>query len=127
MFYVSRFKDVEKREYECEVVTPLFLGGANPKEVELRVPPIKAAMRFWWRALYEGNKIEQMAKDEAAIFGSTEKKAVVTVKANLKDVRVSKKDLPFSVPVRVSSRGKFFNISIIGSPEKVKYLDITVV
>ena len=111
MFYVSRFKNVEKREYECEVVTPLFLGGANPKEAELRVPPIKAAMRFWWRALYDGGNIEQMAKEEAAIFGSTEKKAIVSVQLSGDTAKPLLKDLPPGKMVSVE--GKSFPASII--------------
>lgn len=32
------------------IVTPLFLGGANPNDhAKLREPSIKAALRFWWR------------------------------------------------------------------------------
>lgn len=113
MFYVSRFKNIEKREYDCEVVTPLFLGGADPKEVELRVPPFKAAMRFWWRALYEGGNVEQMAKEEAEIFGSTEKKAVVTVKLDHLNVQPVLKDLPSGKKIMVTSKGKTFPISIV--------------
>lgn len=111
MFYVSRFKDVEKREYECEVVTPLFLGGANPKEAELRAPPVKAAMRFWWRALYEGGNIEQMAKEEAAIFGSTDKKAAVSVQLSPGMAKLVANDLPRGWPVPVD--GKKFSAYII--------------
>lgn len=40
-FYVGRFRNIEAREFEVEVVTPLFLGGADPGRAELRVPPIK--------------------------------------------------------------------------------------
>lgn len=111
MFYVSRFKDVEKREYECEVVTPLFLGGADPKEAELRAPPVKAAMRFWWRALYEGGNVEQMAKDESAIFGSTEKKSVVSVQLSADMAKTVPNDLPKGWPIPVE--GKTFNAYII--------------
>ena len=73
-FYINRFKDAEKVEYQCEVVTPMFLGGANKNSAELRVPSIKGALRFWWRAVYGGgfNSIVEMAKKEAEIFGSTD-------------------------------------------------------
>lgn len=111
MFYVSRFKDVEKREYECEVATPLFLGGADPKEAELRVPPIKAAMRFWWRALYDGGNVEQMAKAEADIFGSTEKKSVVSVQLSADMTKTALKDLPKGWPIPVE--GKTYNAYIL--------------
>lgn len=35
---------------ELEVLTPLFLGGADQK-AELRVPSVKGVLRFWYRAL----------------------------------------------------------------------------
>lgn len=111
MFYVSRFKNIEKREYDCEVVTPLFLGGAEPKEAELRVPPIKAAMRFWWRALYDGGNVEQMAKDESDIFGSTEKKSAVSVQLSADMTKTVPNDLPKGWPIPVE--GKTFNAYII--------------
>ncbi|MDO8724307.1 MAG: type III-B CRISPR module RAMP protein Cmr1 [Syntrophales bacterium] len=112
-FSISRFRGIEQHEYECEVVTPLFLGGADPKEAELRVPPIKAAMRFWWRALYDGGNVEQMAKEEADIFGSTEKKAVVAVKLDHLNVKPVLKDLPSGKKIMVTSKGNTFSISIV--------------
>ncbi|HPU57120.1 MAG TPA: type III-B CRISPR module RAMP protein Cmr1, partial [Verrucomicrobiota bacterium] len=37
------------------IVTPMFLGGANPEsQAELRISSIKGALRFWWRALMWG-------------------------------------------------------------------------
>jgi len=36
-----------------KIVTPMFLGGADHEE-EIRVPSIKGALRFWWRALAWG-------------------------------------------------------------------------
>jgi len=51
-----------------KTITPLFLGGAEPdQKAELRVPPIKATMRFWYRAVDPEYK-----KHEHEIFGSTE-------------------------------------------------------
>ncbi|HOC60249.1 MAG TPA: type III-B CRISPR module RAMP protein Cmr1 [Smithellaceae bacterium] len=113
MFNIARFKDIEKREYECEVVTPLFLGGADPKKAELRVPPIKAAMRFWWRALYGGDDIQDMADRESTIFGSTEKKSKVKVSIEINGNAPVFKDLPTGTRVMVTSKQKTFPISII--------------
>lgn len=36
---------------DFEVLTPMFLGGADQKRAELRAPSVKGAMRFWYRAL----------------------------------------------------------------------------
>lgn len=71
-----------------EIVTPMFLGGAdNTASVELRVPPIKGALRFWWRALAWGRFcqahphgtpaeireiLKKIREEEARIFGSAE-------------------------------------------------------
>jgi CRISPR-associated protein Cmr1 len=56
------------------VVTPLFMSGADQDKAELRLPSIKGALRFWWRALaWErlGN-LEAIREDEAKLFGSTD-------------------------------------------------------
>lgn len=66
---------------EFEVVTPLFLGDAQGTAPELRPPPIKAQLRFWWRALnwaYYLNQAKGVEHDalialhraEAELFGS---------------------------------------------------------
>jgi len=57
-----------------EVVTPLFLGGADPAStVELRPPSIKGALRFWWRALAwsrHNGDLDAIRKEEQEIFGA---------------------------------------------------------
>jgi len=62
--------------FTCEVVTPLFLAGADGEKPELRAPSIKGAMRFWWRAMHgylpidDGNVLEAgLRSQEAKIFG----------------------------------------------------------
>lgn len=62
---------MEKIIFECETITPMFLGGADGKTPELRPPSIKAAMRFWWRALNADLSIEELRKKEAKIFGGS--------------------------------------------------------
>jgi len=57
-----------------EVVTPLFLGGADPTStVELRPPSIKGALRFWWRALAwnrHSGDLDAIQEEEQRIFGT---------------------------------------------------------
>ncbi len=57
-----------------EVVTPLFLGGADPSgSVELRAPSIKGALRFWWRALAwsrHNGDLGAIRTEEQKIFGA---------------------------------------------------------
>ena len=74
-FYISRFKNMDSVEFDLEIVTPMFLGGANNTDAELRVPSIKGMLRFWWRATYGIESLEKMKKEEAKVFGSTEQKA----------------------------------------------------
>lgn len=57
---------------EFSLNTPLFSSGANPGEPELRVSEIKAALRFWWRAmnygLYASNR-SRFIYLESQLFG----------------------------------------------------------
>lgn len=73
--------------FTCEVVTPMFLAGANGQTAELRPYSIKGAMRFWWRAMHghlpiddkkddDGNIIEKgLRTQEAEIYGGGGDKA----------------------------------------------------
>jgi CRISPR-associated protein Cmr1 len=56
-------------EFNIEIVTPMFLGGANTTDAELRVPSIKGMLRFWWRAMRAENDLGKLAQEEAKIFG----------------------------------------------------------
>jgi CRISPR-associated protein Cmr1 len=45
---------MQKITVKLETVTPLFLGGADPRgEPELRPPAFRGAMRYWLRAEVE--------------------------------------------------------------------------
>ena len=58
---------METLTVKLKVVTPLFLGGAQPMEhAELRAPSIKGALRFWYRAI-DPDYLEY----EGRIFGGT--------------------------------------------------------
>lgn len=68
---------------DCEVVTPMFVGGAYPnKAAELRVPSFRGALRWWYRALLAGqgvSSVDDLKKQEAAVFGSTDQVSKVRV------------------------------------------------
>jgi len=76
-FYIERYKNKERLDFECEVITPMFISGADTNTVELRSASIKGALRFWWRALYgrEFSSIEKMKEAEGKLFGDTEQKS----------------------------------------------------
>jgi len=58
---------MEKISAKFKIVTPLFLGGAEPEQkAELRPSSIKGALRFWYRAIDPEYK-----EWEEKIFGST--------------------------------------------------------
>lgn len=61
-----------KKTFECETVTPMFLGGADGTTAELRPPSIKGMMRFWWRALHGDLSIPCLKEKEGKIFGSSD-------------------------------------------------------
>jgi CRISPR-associated protein Cmr1 len=113
-FYVDRFKNMETREFEVEVVTPLFLGGANTGKAELRVPSIKGALRFWWRALYGSDDLKDMKERESAIFGSTIQKASFSLQLKvMEQVKPVLGQLPQGLKVPTKSKGRTFPVSII--------------
>ena len=60
--------------FECEIITPMFLTGADGRTPELRPPSIKGAMRFWWRAMNGRLSLEDLKKQEAEIFGASDEK-----------------------------------------------------
>ena len=68
--------DIVRHEtkYKCAIITPLFMGGANPQQVELRVPSLKGVIRFWWRALYGNLDIRRLKDEEAMLFASSHEK-----------------------------------------------------
>lgn len=59
---------------EFSLNTPLFSSGADPAKPELRVSEIKAALRFWWRAMNYGlylSSPNQFVDMESQLFGSS--------------------------------------------------------
>lgn len=68
-----------QQTFECEVITPLFLGGADARGVpELRAPSMRGAMRYWYRALLGGAKLpgelalHALHSIESDLFGEAE-------------------------------------------------------
>ncbi|MBF0101673.1 MAG: type III-B CRISPR module RAMP protein Cmr1 [Desulfobacterales bacterium] len=113
-FYISRFKDIEEKEFEVEVVTPLFLGGADTKKAELRIPSFKGALRFWWRVIYGSDDIEDMKKREDEIFGSTDRKTSFDLKIySMTDCSPKLSNLPKGKEFKVQSKGKTFHLGIL--------------
>jgi CRISPR-associated protein Cmr1 len=74
----------QKLEVKVELLTPLFLGGSDPRgEPELRAASFRGALRFWLRALLGGvlgDRPAEIFERESQIFGSTDHASPVVVR-----------------------------------------------
>src|SRR5262249_40638176 len=71
-------KSLTQLRIRYRVVTPAFLGGADLSSAELRPPSIKAALRFWYRAVdpeFSKRDAPNAPIRESLIFGATERGA----------------------------------------------------
>jgi len=69
--------------FDLEVITPMFLSGANQNDVELRPQSIKGTLRYWYRALLGGLGVIDLAvlkNLESKLWGSEQEGAKVVVK-----------------------------------------------
>lgn len=57
--------------FQCEIITPMFMAGADGITPELWLPSVKGAMRFWWRAMNGHLRLAQLKSLEGEIFGDT--------------------------------------------------------
>ena len=67
---------MESKKFKCEIITPMFMYGADGRTPEIRPSEIKGMMRFWWRAVtwIPGQDNENLLKKESEIFGSSDEK-----------------------------------------------------
>ncbi len=76
--------DIITQVREYQLITPLFGGGATPKEADLvtiiRGSEIRGHLRFWWRACRSGQfkDVAAMKEAEDAIWGKAYKKGDIT-------------------------------------------------
>jgi len=67
------------------IVTPLFLGGADPNSApELRVPSFRGVLRYWLRAALGGalgdQDMNSLRKAEAFVFGDTNNSSPIEIR-----------------------------------------------
>ncbi|EKD51377.1 MAG: hypothetical protein ACD_62C00269G0003 [uncultured bacterium] len=105
-FYISRYTNIEERTFDLEVVTPLFLSGADQRVAELRTASIKGMLRFWWRALYGSDDVIGMKKEENRVFGSTASKSTIKIRIIHKEEpkQYVGADLPAGIPFCVHGK-----------------------
>lgn len=106
---------METITFECEVITPMFLAGADGSTPELRPPSIKGAMRFWWRAMNGHLSIDELRRREAELFGGSEgdgKKSSFSIRINNQKLQDSQDKLPFKETKSIA-KGKEIRINIL--------------
>ena len=80
---ISKIEYMETIIFECETITPMFLGGANGVTPELRAPSIKGALRFWWRAMNGHLPQETLREREGIIYGDTSKRSCFSIQTSV--------------------------------------------
>lgn len=102
--------------FNCRIITPLSLGGAKSSQPELRPPSLKGAMRFWWRAVMGNLGLEELKKQEAIIFGSSDEK-IGKCKFNLRMLNFGGNKLMKNTPSISVGKNKSFGISSFNSEQ----------
>jgi CRISPR-associated protein Cmr1 len=80
---------MERETLEVEFITPCFLGGVTGPagvagQAEWRAASIRGQLRWWFRAVAGGRwggDLERVRKEEARLFGSTDRRSMLTVRA----------------------------------------------
>lgn len=70
---------------KCQLITPMFMAGADGRTPELRPSEFKGMMRWWWRAIKAESNYKQLLEEENKIFGGTgsgQGKSKVQIKIN---------------------------------------------
>jgi len=72
-------------KFKLQVITPLFLSGADQQGVELRPPSIRGALRFWFRAMMGGvvgGNLEKVSLLEAKVLGDTDQASRIGIRVD---------------------------------------------
>ncbi|MGC9260118.1 MAG: type III-B CRISPR module RAMP protein Cmr1 [Phycisphaerae bacterium] len=76
-------KNDEEHSYEISLLTPMFGGGVDAGEPDLRMPfratAIRGQLQFWWRATVGANcrDVAELREKHAAVWGNTGKPSEV--------------------------------------------------
>jgi len=93
---------------KLETVTPLLLHGAdNDKNPELRPPPFRGVMRYWWRAALGGiigdKNLNALHELEGAVFGNTERASPIVLRLGEASIQ-SAEPKPYLLPHKSVAR-----------------------
>ncbi len=61
---------------EFEIVTPMFLGGAEHEAGRIRETSVKGALAFWWRALKYSDFVERAGEDQDKALHNMRKREI---------------------------------------------------
>ncbi len=80
---------MEEVTFELETITPLFIAGADRRNIEnegLRAPSLRGSLRWWFRAIMGGVKfslgdlnLKSVKEEEERIWGTTERQSKVSL------------------------------------------------
>lgn len=66
--------------YTCQIISPMFIHGADTNYLELSSAAFKSSMRFWWRILQKENGMKLLEKEEELFGGVTTEYSLETSK-----------------------------------------------
>ena len=92
------------KKMHLETVTPMFLHGSNGDTLELRPPPFKSLMRYWWRTVQDC-QTQPLRNAESELFGSTDGKAPFSIRISGTTALAHISYQP--LPHRTDRRGRF--------------------
>jgi CRISPR-associated protein Cmr1 len=99
-----RYYKRERVTAECEIITPMFLGGPD-QNAQWRGAPFKALLRKWWRIAHgAGMTSSDLYENESQVFGAAgekgsnlgKSKVVITLQA---DAKACEQKMPNIAPV----------------------------
>jgi len=88
---------MKEYSFTLEVITPLFMGGADARRnPELRPPSLRGGLRYWYRALLGGTGAgANLETEEADLFGSPKKGSQTSImirSSGIPNIATFKKD-----------------------------------
>lgn len=94
------FKNRIVKDYEVEIVTPMFLGGEDGISAMLRTYPWKGLLRYWWRATSKIMDSKALYEAESEIFGNTKRKSTFSIHI-APGQKLNKQNEKFTVGTRI--------------------------
>ncbi|MDY0132203.1 MAG: type III-B CRISPR module RAMP protein Cmr1 [Desulforegulaceae bacterium] len=113
MNFAEKILDRKTSVFDVEFLTPAFAMGADGEHAELREQTLNGLLRFWWRAFFGSDNLDEMQEKESQIFGSTSNKSDLKIFISDKSFQSQIANIPKGASISVTSKGKSFSISII--------------